>query len=171
MLAVLLAALAPALAETEAIAAPPPDGAVFGLVPFGVPTGVGVRLHVPVGEYGSAFVGSGVATGVFSVDDLPTRLSVEAGFDYYLGERYDSLFFGPRAGYAFWTSEPVIGGTNAHGGAVFGGRAGVGDRGMTVSMAFGFELHSYSDFRVVAGSDGLQVLPQLEIDLTLPRRR
>ena len=128
----------------------------------------------------TVFVGFGVADQVLNIETTNLRLEPEVGADLYLGERYKGLFVGPRLALAYWTSSVIIGthefgseegGTNIKGGVLFGGRAPVAHGGGTLGFAAGMMIHSYVDFNATEQSDGVQPMPQLELDLSLPNSR
>ena len=168
------------LAQAAPVTALDTDSPIVSIGPSFAPAGVGFRYHLPVGAVNTVFVGFGVASQVFNIETTNLRLQPELGADLYLGERYRSLFIGPRVALAYWTSSVIIGdrtfgsqagGTNVKGGFLFGGRAPVGSGGGTLGIAAGMMIHTYVEYRATETSDGIQPMPQFEFDLSLPNSR
>lgn len=168
------------LAQAAPVTALDTDKPIVTIAPSFAPAGVGFRYHMPFGAVNTLFVGFGVADQVMNIENTNLRLQPEVGVDLYLGERYRGLFVGPRLALAYWTSSVIIGdrtfgseegGTNVKGGVLFGGRAPVGNGGGTLGFAAGMMIHTYVEYRATETSDGIQPMPQFELDLSLPNSR
>ena len=148
----------------------------IGFAPHAVPFGAQFRYHAPAGRFGSVMLGAGAALAVFDTGGTtPVRLRGEVGYDYYLGERYNSFFFGGRAIGSYWTAPPIIGGSNVGAGPVFGRRMAVGKRGATISVAGTVQVRYYDSIALFESSatlnDGIQLWPGFDLEFTLPTRR
>ena len=168
------------LAQAAPVTALDTNKPIVTFQPSFIPAGVGFRYHMPIGAASTLFVGFGVADQVFNVETTNLRLQPELGADLYLGERYRSLFIGPRVALAYWSSSVISGdrtfgseggGTNVKGGVLFGGRTPVADGGGTLGFSAGMLIHTYVEYRATEQSDGIQPMPQIEVDLSLPNSR
>lgn len=160
--------------ETETVAEDTPI--LIGFAPHAVPFGAQLRMHLPAGRFGSILLGAGAAIAVFDTNgQSPIRARVEAGYDYYLGERYDSWFLGGRGTGSYWTAPPIVGGSNVGVGPVVGRRFSVGDSGATFAVAGTVQVRYYDSVTVFGDAaslnDGVQVWPGFDLEITLPNTR
>jgi hypothetical protein len=171
-LSLMLATLTASAALPDPAPVAPSKAVMVTVVPHAVPFGLQGRVHVPVGSYTAVMFGAGGARAMFDVGDgtVPLRLRAEVGVDHYFGDRFQSFFVGSRAQVSYWTAPPVIGGSNASIGPVAGGRWPIGDRGGSVGFAAGAVVKQYVDYRLFEGTDGTQILPTAELEVSFPTR-
>lgn len=158
-----------------------PRKARVGVSLIGIPAGLGLNAHVPVGRSMELTAGASGAVGWFesegntSVGDetaAPYRVRVDLGVDKVLVEAATRrLFVGVHAAGAYWTRMPTMGGNNV----AFGPRVGIeqGFNALDVIVSGGLMAHQYEpgNYQTLdlmgtgKQGDSAQVLPQFDVEV------
>lgn len=157
-----------------------PRRARVGVQLIGVPAGLGLRAHLPVGGSVELAVGASGAVGWFASPAAPTgvdarsapyRVRADLGVDKVLVEADTRrLFVGVQAAAAYWTRTPTLGGTNLGFGPHIGMEQGM--QAFDLIVRAGLLAHQYQpghyrspDLLGRGGGDSAQVLPQVDLEV------